>query len=105
MDQIKGIGSSLVMAAGFNTRTSARLARLAEKHMDDLEAAGDLGGLPALAALGRTANDMAAIGTAMMAANAKTPQEPLPEYAPLRLERLTDEELTLYIALTKKVEG
>jgi hypothetical protein len=67
-DYLKSIGSNLATAAERNTRTSARLAALAETHMDKVES-GELVSAPAVAALIDVSNKAAAIGVAFMTAN------------------------------------
>lgn len=75
-DQLKGISSNVASAALAGSKTATRLATLAN---EKAEAMGvDLKDLPAIAALGKTANEAAGLAMGLLNANkgnAPTPDE------------------------------
>ena len=67
-DYLNSIGTNLALAADRNTRTSARLAALAETQMTKVEE-GDMGALPGVSILTKCSNEAASIGVAFLGTN------------------------------------
>ena len=75
-DQLKGISSNVASAALAGSKTATRLATLANERAEAMGV--DLMDLPAIAALGKTANEAAGLAMGLMNANkgnAPTPDE------------------------------
>ena len=66
-DQLKGISSNVALAALAGSQTATRLATLANERAQLL--GQDLTDLPAIAALGKTANDAAGLAMGLLNAN------------------------------------